>query len=99
MWADTYYVDPFMVSVNVSLALTTNPQVNQTEVDLVPSSSSLNQATQPTSSQGEPGTPAVEAKVSSHTKRKSNGHNALTLANKNPVTIQYVIFNHSDSSR
>ena len=36
MWADTYYVDPFKVGVNTSTSLTADSQVNQTQVDTVP---------------------------------------------------------------
>ena len=35
-WADTYYVDPFKVGIDTSTSLTTNSQVNQTQVDTVP---------------------------------------------------------------
>ena len=36
MWADTYYVDPFKVSADASTSLTAYSQVNQTQVDTVP---------------------------------------------------------------
>ena len=36
MWADTYYVYLFKVSVTMSMPLTTNSQANQTHVDSVP---------------------------------------------------------------
>ena len=36
MWADTYNVDPFKVGIDVSTSLTANSQVNQTQVDTVP---------------------------------------------------------------
>ena len=36
MWADTYYINPFKVSVAMSTPSTTNSQVNQTHVDSVP---------------------------------------------------------------
>ena len=39
MWADTYYVNPFKVGTNVSMQLTTDSQVNQTQVDTVPTTS------------------------------------------------------------
>ena len=62
MWADTYYIDLFKVSVNTSLMVTTNPQVNQTWVDSVPSLTSSSQVAQPTISQGEPETPEEGAR-------------------------------------
>ena len=36
MWADTYYIDPFKVSADMLTSLTANSQVNQTQVDTVP---------------------------------------------------------------
>ena len=41
MWADTYYVNPFKVSVTISMSMlsTADSQVNQTHVDLVPMTS------------------------------------------------------------
>ena len=36
MWASTYYVDPFKVSADALTSLTTASQVNQTQVDTVP---------------------------------------------------------------
>ena len=92
MWADSYYVDPFKVSINVSTLMTTKPQVNQTQVQLTPISSSI-KSTEPTKSRSEPAPPAEGAKVSSHTKAESDTKDMSTLGNKNPVTITYVLFN------
>ena len=39
MWADTYCVDPFKVGINMLTSLTANSQVNQTQVDTVPTTS------------------------------------------------------------
>ena len=36
MWADTYYIDPFKVSADMLTLSTTNSQVNQAQVDTVP---------------------------------------------------------------
>ena len=36
MWADTYYVDLFKVGIDTSTLSTANLQVNQTQVDTVP---------------------------------------------------------------
>ena len=36
MWADTYYVDPFKVSADALTLSTTDSQVNQTQIDTVP---------------------------------------------------------------
>ena len=90
MWADTYYVDPFKVSADASTpstSLTTNSQVNHTQVDTVP-----------TASGSEQDPPVAGAQVSPHPKVRSGATDASTLATqstKNPVTIPYVIFNLS----
>ena len=39
MWADTYYINLFKVSVTTSMLSTADSQVNQTYVDLVPTTS------------------------------------------------------------
>ena len=39
MWADTYYIKPFKVSVPALMPSTTDSQVNQTHVDSVPMAS------------------------------------------------------------
>ena len=39
MWADTYYVNPFKVGVTTSMQSTAGSQVNQTQVDSVPTAS------------------------------------------------------------
>ena len=89
---DTYYVDPFKVGIDVLTLMTAEPQVNQTQVELAPTSSS-SKSTKPISSRCEPAPPAEGAKVSSQTKTKSDTQDMSTLANKNLVTILYVIFN------
>ena len=96
MWADTYYVDPFKVGINVSTSSTTDPQVNQTQVETVPMSSG--KATNPTNSRCGQVPPAEGAKVSSQSSKKSDIPDASTLSNKNPVTIPYVIFNLSSDA-
>ena len=39
MWTDTYYIDPFKVSANTLTSSATDSQVNQTQVDTVPTAS------------------------------------------------------------
>ena len=85
MWADTYFIDPFKVSADMSTSLTTDSQVNQTQVDTVP-----------TTSGSEQHPPVAGAQVSPHPKVRSNTTDMSTLATqsaKNPVTILYVILN------
>ena len=87
MWADTYYVDPFKVGINASTSSTANSQVNQTQVDTVPTT---------LGSEQEP--PVEVAQVSPHSKVRSDAADMSTLATqstKNPITIPYVIFNLS----
>ena len=87
MWAGTYYVDTFKVGINASTSLTTDSQVNQTQVDTVPTTLGSKQ---------EP--PVEGAQVSPHPKVRSNAADVSTLATqstKNPITIPYVIFNLS----
>ena len=95
MWADTYYVDPFKVGIDASTQSTTDPQVNQTQVESVPTSPSSSKATTPTNSRCGPVPPAEGAKVSSTTETRSDTTDMSTLAGKNSVTIPYVIFNLS----
>ena len=86
MWADTYYIDPFKVSADASTSSTANSQVNQTQVDTVPTTS------------GSEHPPVEGAQVSPHPKVRSDVTDASTLATqptKHPVTILYVIFNLS----
>ena len=64
--------------------LTADSQINQTQVESVP-----------TNSRCGPEPPTEGAKVSSHTKVKSDVTDASTSSNKNPITILYVIFNLS----
>ena len=87
MWADTYYVDPFKVGIDTSTSLTADSQVNQTQVDTVP-----------TTSRSEQEPPVEGAQVSPHPKVRSDAADTSTLATqstKNPITIPYVIFNLS----
>ena len=98
MWADTYYVDPFKVSINALTPMTaTEAQVNQTQVGMTPISNS-SKSTEPTKPRSAPAPPAEGAKVSSHAKTESDAKDVSTLANKNPVTIPYVIFNLSSDT-
>ena len=90
MWADTYYVDPFKVGINASMQSTTNSQINQTQVDSVP-----------TGSRSEQEPPVEGAQVSSHTKVRSDATDTSPLSiqsNKNSITIPYVIFNLSSDA-
>ena len=87
MWADTYYINLFKVSVATSMPLTTNSQVNQTHVDSVPMASRSKQ--QP---------PVAGVQVSTKPKVSSDASNLSVLSKqstKNLVTIPYVIFNSS----
>ena len=87
MWANTYYINPFKVSVTALMPLTTDSQVNQTHVDPVSMASRSEQ--QP---------PVAGAQVSTNPKVSSETSNASVLSTqstKNPVTIPYVIFNLS----
>ena len=90
MWADTYYVDPFKISANASTSLTADSQVNQTQVDTVPTTLGSEQD------------PSVAgAQVSPHPKVRSDVTDTSTLATqsaKNTVTIPYVIFNLSSDT-
>ena len=95
MWAEYYYVDPFKVSIDTLTPLTANPQVNQAQVESVPTLSSSSKATKPTNSRCGPVPPAEGAQVCSHTKTKSGAPDVSTLAKKHPVTVPYVIFNLS----
>ena len=87
MWADTYYVDPFKVGIDMSTSLTANSQINQTQVESVP-----------TNSRCGPEPPVEGAKISSQTKVKSYATDTSTSPNKNPITILYVIFNLSSDA-
>ena len=90
MWADTYCVDSFKVCINASTQLTTDSQINQTQVDLGPASSRSEQKP-----------PVGGAQVSSHTKVRSDATDASPLStqsNKNSITIPYVIFNLSSDA-
>ena len=90
MWADTYYVNPFKVSVTVLTQSTTDSQVNQTQVD-----------SEPTASRSEQQPPMAGAQVSTNPEVSSNASNAsqcIQCITKNPVTIPYVIFNLSSDA-
>ena len=90
MWADNYYINPFKVSVAMSMPSTTDSQVNQTHVDPVPMTSRSEQ--QP---------PVAGAQVSTNPELSSNASNVSVLSTqstKNPVTIPYVIFNLSSDT-
>ena len=90
MWADTYYINPFKVSVTALIPLTADSQVNQTHVDPVP-----------TASRSEQQPPMAEVQVSTNPKVSSDASDASILSTqstKNPVTIPYVIFNLSSDA-
>ena len=90
MWADTYYVNPFKVGTDALTQSTVNSQVNQTQVDTVP-----------TTSRSEHKPLVVGAQVSINTKVRSDTTDASLLSTnsaKNPVTIPYVIFNLSSDT-
>ena len=90
MWADTYYVNSFKVSANTLTSSTTDSQVNQTQVDTVPTNLGSEQEH-----------PVEGAQVSPCPKVRSNAADASTLATqstKNPITIPYVIFNLSSDT-
>ena len=90
IWTDTYYVNPFKVSVAVSMPLTANSQVNQTHVDSVP-----------TNSRSQPQPPVAGAQVSTNPEVSSDTSNMSVLpkqSTKNLVTIPYVIFNLSSDA-
>ena len=90
MWADTYYVDPFQVGIDTLTSLTADSQVNQTQVDTVP-----------TTSRSEQEPPVEGAQVSTHSKVRSDTADLSTLATqstKNPISIPYVIFNLSSDT-
>ena len=87
MWADTYYVNLFKVGTDALTQLTVDSQVNQTQVDTVP-----------TASGSEHKLPVAVVQVSTNTKVRSDTTDASLLSTnstKNPVTIPYVIFNLS----
>ena len=87
MWADTYYVNPFKVSVTELMPSTANSQVNQTHVDSVP-----------TTTRSEQQPPVAGAQVSTNPEVSPDTSDASVLSKqstKNPVTIPYVIFNLS----
>ena len=90
VWADTYYVNPFKVGTDASTQSTVNSQVNQPQVDTVP-----------TTSRSEHEPPVAGAQVSTNTKVISDATDASLLSTnstKNPVTILYVIFNLSSDT-
>ena len=90
MWADTYYVNPFKVGTDVLMQSTANSQVNQMQVDSVP-----------TTSRSEHQPPVAGVQVSTNTKVRSDTTDVSLLSTnstKNPVTIPYVIFNLSSDT-
>ena len=88
MWADTYYVNLFKVGTDASMQLTIDSQVNQTQVDTVP-----------TTSRSEHEPPVAGAQVSTNTKVRSDITDVLLLStNSVPVTILYVMFNLSSDA-
>ena len=90
MWADTYYINPFKVSVTVLMQLAADSQVNQTQVDSVP-----------TVSRSEQQPPVAGVQVNTNSEVSPNASNMplfSTQSTKNPVTIPYVIFNLSSDT-
>ena len=90
VWADTYYVNPFKVGTDMSMQSTVNSQVNQTQVDTVP-----------TTSRSEHKPPVAGVQVSINTKLRSDTTDTSLLSTnstKSPVTILYVIFNLSSDA-
>ena len=90
IWADTYYINLFKVSIATSMQSTANSQVNQTPVDSVP-----------TASRSEQQPPVAGVQVSTNPEVSSNASDASlisTKTTKNPVTIPYVIFNLSSDA-
>ena len=77
MWADTYYVDPFKVGIDVLTLLTANPQVNQTQVDTVPTTLRSKQ---------EP--PVEGAQVSPHSTVRSNAADVSTLVTQSTKNLR-----------
>ena len=80
-----HYVDPFKVGIDTLTSLTTDSQVNQIQVDTVP-----------TTLRGEQEPPVAGPQVSPHSKVRSDTADTSTLATqstKNPITVPYVIFN------
>ena len=77
MWADTFYVDPFKVGIDTLTQSTANPQVNQTQIDTVHTSSG--KATSPTNPRCGQVPPAEGAKVSSQSSKKSDAPDACQL--------------------
>ena len=74
MWEDTYYVDPFKVSANALTSFTADSQVNQTQVDTVPTAS------------GSEHPPVAGAQVSPHPKVRFNTTDTSTLATQSAKT-------------
>ena len=90
MWADTFYVNPFKVSVAALTLSTADSQVNQTHIDSVPTTSRSKQ---------QPHVAGVQ--VSTNPEVSSDESDASVLSKqstKNPVTIPYVIFNLSSNT-
>ena len=73
MWADTYYVNPFKVGTDVSMQLTIDSQVNQTQVNTVP-----------TTSRSEHEPPVAGVQVSTNTKVRSDATDASLLSTNSP---------------
>ena len=87
---DTYYVNPFKVGSDTSTQSTTDSQVNQTQVDTVP-----------TTSRSEDQPPVAGVQVSTNIKVSSDATDTSLLSTnstKNPVTTLYVIFNLSSDT-
>ena len=88
MWSDTYYINPFKVSVTaMSMQSTADSQVNQTQVD-----------SEPTASRSEQQPPVAGVQVSTNPEVSSNTSDASLFPTKSTKTLSlysYVIFNLS----
>ena len=69
VWADTYCVNPFKVGTDALMQLAVDSQVNQTQVDTVP-----------TTSRSEHKPPVAGAQVSTNTKVRSDATDTLLLS-------------------
>ena len=76
VWADTYYVNPFKVGTDASMQLTIDSQVNQTQVDTVP-----------TTSRSEHEPPVAGGQVSTNTMVRSDATDALLLSTNSTKSL------------
>ena len=87
IWADTYYINPFKVSVTTSTPLPANSQINQTHIDSVPTTSRSEQ---------QPSVAGVQVSTNPEVSPDASDTSVLSKqSTKNPATILYIIFNLS----